>query len=128
MPASVGLNVNLTKLQGNQVLLGAPKVPAGNVTGIILNVTGAEAFWTNGTHTTLKVVADGKLMINVQFSVQKNGSTNLTLDINPGDIHVSPGNMSVLRPVVHVTAVSTGSKGTETTETTQTESETSTST
>ena len=128
VPSSKGLNVNLTALHGNQVLLGAPKVPAGNVTGIILNITGAEAFWTNGNHSQLKVVADGKLMINAHFIVQSNGSTNLTLDINPGAIHVSPGNMSVLRPVVMVTAVSTGPNGTTTTVTTETQSETSSST
>ena len=122
--STVGLNVNLTKLQGNQILLGTSKVPAGNVSGIILNITGAEAFWTDGSHTQLKVVADGKLMINVHFSVQSDGTTNLTVDLAPGDVHVSPGNGSVLRPVVHVTALSSGPKGTETVETTETESET----
>ncbi len=124
--SSIGTNVNLTKLQGPGILLGAAKVPAGNVTGIILNITGAEAFWTNGNHTQLKVVADGKLMINVHFTVQSNGTTNLTLDIVPGDIHVSPGQASVLRPVVLVTAVSSGSNGTHTVETTETETESST--
>ena len=126
--SSVGTNVNLTKLQGNALFLGAPKVPAGNVTGIILNITGAEAFWTNGSHTQLKVVADGKLMINVHFQVQSNGSTNLTLNIIPGDIHVSPGQASVLRPVIQVTAISSGPHGTETTETTETATESSSST
>ena len=122
------MNVNLTKLQGNQLLLGATsKAPAGNVTGIILNITGAEAFWADGSHNQLKVVADGKLMINVHFSIQANGTTNLTLDVAPGDLHISPGNMTVLRPVVHVTAVSSGPKGTETTETTETQTESSTS-
>jgi hypothetical protein len=52
---------------------------------------------------------------------------NLTFDITPGDIHVSPGNDAVLRPVIHVIAASSGPKGAETTETTQTETETSTS-
>ena len=125
--SSLGTNLNLTKLQGNALLLGATKVPAGNVTGIILNITGAEAFWTDGTHTQLKVVADGKLMINVQFLVQTNGTTNLTLDLTPGDIHVSPGQASVLRPVVRVTTVSSGSSGTKTTETTVTETESTSS-
>lgn len=122
--SSLGTNVNLTKLQGPGILLGSPKVPAGNITGIILNITGAEAFWTNGNHTQLKVVADGKLMINVHFTVQANGTTDLTLDIVPGDIHVSPGQASVLRPVVHVTVVSTGPQGTQTAETTATQTET----
>ncbi len=121
VPPSVGTNVNLTKLQGPGILLGAAKVPAGNVTGVILNITGAEAFWTDGNHTQLKVVADGKLMINIHFTVQSNGTTNLTLDITPGDIHVSPGQASVLRPVVLATAVSSGPNGTQTTETTETE-------
>ncbi len=123
--SSVGTNLNLTKLQGSAMLLGASKVPAGNVTGIIFNISGAEAFWTNGTHTQLKVVADGKLMVNVHFQIQANGTTNLTLDISPGGIHVSPGEASVLRPVVHVTAVSRGSSSTETTETTVTETSSS---
>ncbi len=126
--SNVGMNINLTKLQLPGQLLGSQKAPAGNVTGIILNITGAEAFWSDGTHTQLKVVADGKLMFNVRFSIQANGTTDLTLDIVPGDIHVSPGNASVLRPVVHVTAVSSGPKGTETTETTQTATESSSTT
>ncbi len=125
VPSSVGTNVNLTKLQLPGQLLGTQKAPAGNVTGIILNITGAEAFWTNGNHTQLKVVADGKLMINAHFTIQSNGTANLTIDITPGGIHVSPGNETVLRPVVLVTAVSSGPKGTETT---QAESGTETST
>ncbi len=125
VPPSVGTNVNLTKLQGPGILLGTAKVPAGNVTGVILNITGAEAFWTDGSHAQLKVVADGKLMINIHFTVQSNGTTNLTLDITPGDIHVSPGQASVLRPVVLATAVSSGPNGTHTTETTETETESS---
>lgn len=128
VPPNVGTNVNLTKLQLPGQLLGTQKAPAGNVTGIILNITGAEAFWADGTHTQLRVVADGKLMFNVRFSIQSNGTTNLTLDIVPGDIHISPGNGSVLRPVVHVTAVSSGPKGTETAETTETATEGSSST
>ncbi|MDE1853328.1 MAG: hypothetical protein KGI38_06230 [Thaumarchaeota archaeon] len=128
VPSSLGTNVNITKYQGSSLLLGAPKVPAGNVTGIILNITGARAFWTNGSSTQLMVVADGKLMVNAHFEVQSNGTTNLTLSISPGDIHVSPGQASVLRPVIHVTAVSSGPNGTQTTETTEiTETETSTS-
>lgn len=126
--SSVGTNVNITKYQGSSLLLGAPKVPAGNVTGIILNITGARAFWTNGDSTQLKVVADGKLMVNAHFEVQSNGTTNLTLSVSPGDIHVSPGQASVLRPVIRVTAVSSGPDGTQTTETTETtETETTTS-
>jgi len=125
--SSLGRNVNLTKLQGSAILLGSPKVPAGNVVGIIMHITGAEAFWTNGSHTQLKVVANGKLMIPVHFTVQSTGTTNLNLNLVPGDIHVSPGNQSVLRPVVHVTVVSSGPSGTETTSTTVTESESSSS-
>ena len=125
--ASVGDNVNLTKLQGSSLLLGTTSIPSGNVTGVVLHITGAKAFWADGTSTQLRVVADGKLMINVHFTVQSSGSTDLTLSISPGDIHVSPGQASVLSPVVHVTAVSTGSRGTQTAEATVTESENSTS-
>ncbi len=123
--SSAGTNVNLTKLQLPGALLGTQKAPAGNVTGMILNITGAEAFWTNGNHTQLKVVADGKLMINVHFTIQANGTTNLTIQITPGSIHISPGNEKVLRPVVHVSVVSSGPNGTETTETTTSETESS---
>ena len=126
--SSVGTNVNLTMLQGPGVLLGSPKVPAGNVTGIILNITGARAFWTTGGSTQLKVVADGKLMINVHFQVQSGGTTDLTLNLVPGDVHVSAGQASVLRPVVMVTAASSGPRGTQTVTTTETETETSSST
>jgi hypothetical protein len=120
VPASKGTNVNLTKLQGTKIFLGAPKVPSGKVTQIILNITGAEAFWTSGGHTQLKVVADGKLMIPIHFTVFASGTTNLTLDIVPNDIHISAGNMAVLSPVIHVTVVSEDNKGTTETETAQT--------
>lgn len=126
----MGTNVNLTKLQGNALLLGATKVPAGNVTGIILNITGAKAFWTDGSSNQLKVVADGKLMTDIHFQVFANGSTNLTIDITPGGIHISPGNDKVLRPVIMVEVTGTGAGGstqTSTTKTTVTESESSSS-
>jgi Domain of unknown function (DUF4382) len=125
--SSVGTNVNITKLQGSSLLLGSTSAPAGNVTGIILNITGARAFWTNGNSTQLKVVADGKLMINVHFAVQSAGTTDLTIGIVPGDIHVSPGQASVLRPVIIVHAVSSGPSGTQSTETTETETESNSS-
>ena len=125
--ASVGTNVNLTKLQGSSILLGTTKVPSGNVTGIIFHITGAKAFWTNGTSTQLRVVASGKLMVNVRFTIQSSGATDLTLNISPGTIHVSPGQAAVLRPVIQVTAVSSGAKSTQTVETTVTESESSSS-
>ena len=126
--ADVGTNVNLTSLHGNGVLLGKTSAPAGNVTGIILNVTGARAYWTDGNSTQLKVVADGKLMINAHFTIQPDGSTSLTISISTGSIHISPGQASVLRPVVQVTAVSSGSSGTQSTETTETASDISSST
>ena len=127
VPASIGTNVNLTKLQGSGLLLGSPKVPAGNVTGIILNITGARAFWTDGSSSQLKVVAEGKLMADVQFKVFANGTTNLTVDVTPGSIHISAG-PQVLRPVLLVKVGSSGPGGsTETTQTTVTESDTSTS-
>ena len=127
VPASIGTNVNLTKLQGSGLLLGSPKVPAGNVTGIILNITGARAFWTDGSSSQLKVVAEGKLMADVQFKVFANGTTNLTVDVTPGSIHISAG-PQVLRPVLLVKVGSSGpGASTETTQTTVTESDTSTS-
>lgn len=105
--SSVGTNVNLTKYQGTSLLLGAPKVPAGNVTGIILNISGAKAFWADGTSSQLKVVANGKLMVNVQFTIQSGGASNMNISITPASVHVSQGD--VLRPVlmVSVTPVST---------------------
>ena len=124
--SSRGTDVNLTKLQGPGILLGSTKVPAGNVTGIILQVTGAEAFWTNGSHTQLMVVANGKLMINIHFTIQSNGTANLTLNLVPGDIHVSPGQASVLRPVVMASVVSSGPQGTQTVTTSETETESTT--
>ena len=126
VPPNLGTNVNLTSLQGAGLLLGSPKVPAGNVTGIIMNITGAEAFWTTGGSTQLKVVADGKLMINTHFTVQADGTTNLTVNVSPGGIHVSPGQASVLRPVVIVTAVSSGPQGSQTAVATESFTETNT--
>jgi Domain of unknown function (DUF4382) len=129
VPSNLGTNVNITQYQGSALLLGSPKVPAGNVTGVVFNITGARAFWTNGSSSQLKVVADGKFMLPVHFTVQPDGSTSLTVQIAPGDIHVSQGNMKVLTPVIHVTVVSTGQNGTntQTAETSETETTTTTS-
>ncbi|MDG6983313.1 MAG: hypothetical protein JRN28_02000 [Nitrososphaerota archaeon] len=98
--SSVGTNVNLTKYQGSALLLGSPKVPTGNVTGIVLNISGARAFWTNGTSTQLKVVANGKLMVNVQFTIGSGDTADMNISITPSSVHVSQGN--VLRPVLLV--------------------------
>lgn len=127
VPSSTGTNLNLTKLQGQSLLLGATNVPAGNVTRIVMNITGAEAFFTNNTSAMLKVVADGKLMVPVHFTVQPSGTANLTVDIQPSSIHISQGNTKVLTPVIHVTVVSQGNHGTTTESTTVTESESSSS-
>ena len=117
VPTSTGLNVNLTKLQGQSLLLGAAKMPAGNITSVILNITGAKAFYTNGSSEQLKVVADGKLMIPIHFRVQAHGSTNLTFDITPNLVHLSQ--RGVLTPVIHATAVEKGPDNSTTTETTE---------
>lgn len=124
VPTDVGMNINLTSLSGQQLLLGAPTVPAGDITSIVLRITGAKAFFTDGMSAQLKVVANGKLMIPIHFSVQPNGSTDLTIDIMPNDIHISQGNASVLTPVIHTTVVERGqgSTTTHTTEVTQTTS------
>lgn len=110
--SSVGTNVNITKYQGSALLLGSPNVPTGNVTGVILNITGAKAFWANGTSSQLKVVANGKLMVHVQFTIQSGGNSDMNIDITPASVHVSQGD--VLRPVLLVTVSKNGSSTTET--------------
>ncbi len=110
--SSIGTNVNITKYQGSALLLGTPSVPTGNVTGIILNITGARAFWADGTSTQLTVVANGKLMVHVQFAIQSGGSSNMNISITPASVHVSQG--GVLRPVLLVSVSKNGSSATET--------------
>ena len=114
--SSIGTNVNLTEYQGSSLLLGSPKVPTGNVTGVILNISGARAFWTNGSSTQLKVVANGKLMVNVQFAVQAGGTANMDFRIAPSSVHVSQGD--VLRPVLLVTVTRSATTSTATSSTT----------
>ncbi|MBI3840832.1 MAG: hypothetical protein HY297_02580 [Thaumarchaeota archaeon] len=126
VPPGVGNNVNLTSLQGDGILLGTADAPAGEVVGVILNISGAEAFWTNGNSTALKVVANGKLMVPVHFQVLSNSSTDLTIDIVPNDIHISQGNMAVLSPVIHVTVVNHGTSTSSATQSTSSETETTT--
>lgn len=126
IPSNVGTNVNLTKLQGQSLLLGATTMPAGNITSVILNVTGAKAFYTDGSSEQLKVVADGKLMIPIHFGVAANGSTDLTFDVTPSLVHISQG--GVLTPVIHATAVEKGRSGSTTTHTTDVTETTQTST
>lgn len=124
VPKSNGMNVDLTSLGGNGVLLGATKVPAGNVTDMILNITGAKGFFTDGTSAQLKVVADGKLMMHYRFQVSANGSTDLKIDLQPNDIHISAGNADVLTPVIRVSSVERSQSGTMTRSTTVTASTT----
>lgn len=120
--SSVGTNVNLTNLVNNKVLLGATKVPAGNVTRIIFEITGAKAFFADGTSAQLKVVANGKLMMPINFAVSSGGTVDLTVDITPNSIHISQGHVQVLTPVIHLTAVEkNGSSTTVSTSTTETE-------
>ena len=124
VPAGRGLNVNLTSLVGSKLLLGATSAPAGNVTDLIFNITGARAFFTDGSSAQLKVVADGKLMVHFQFQVKAGGSTNLTLDIQPNEIHYSQGSSAVLTPVIRVQAVQSLNGSTVTSETSVTETTT----
>ncbi len=114
IPSAKGTNVNITSLQGEAVFLGTTKIPPGNVTGIVFNISGARAFYGDGSSRQLKVVADGKLMIPVHFTVQRDGSTDLTIDITPNSIHTSQGRAAVLTPVIHVTVVTRGSGTTST--------------
>lgn len=103
VPSISGTDVNLTNLVNNKVLLGATKVPVGNVTEIIFSMNGARAFFSDRSSSALKVVANGRLMIPNQFNVSAGGTTDLTIDITPNSIHLSNGNTPVLTPVVHVT-------------------------
>ena len=115
VPSSTGMNVDITKLQGSALLLGATNVPSGNVTRIMLNITGAKALFTDGTSAKLKVVANGELMIPFHFQVHSSGSVDLTIDILPNTIRVSKGVATVLKPVIHLTAVQKSNSATITT-------------
>ena len=115
VPSSTGMNVDITKLQGSALLLGATNVPSGNVTRIMLNITGAKALFTDGTSAKLKVVANGELMIPFHFQVHSSGSVDLTIDILPNTIQVSKGVATVLKPVIHLTAVQKSNSATITT-------------
>src|SRR5579875_397848 len=112
--SSTGMNVNLTNLVNNKVLLGATKAPTGNVTGIIFDISSARAFFTDGSSAQLKVVANGKLMVPINFTIGAGSTADLTVDITPNSIHISPGNTPVLTPVVHITDVETDKSSTST--------------
>ncbi|MDG6996729.1 MAG: DUF4382 domain-containing protein [Nitrososphaerota archaeon] len=114
LSSAAGTNVNLTSLVNSKVLLGASKVPVGNITKITFEISGARAYFTDGNSTQLKVVANGKLMLPINFTVNANGVSDLTVDITPNSIHLSHGSTPVLTPVVHVTVVQ-NNKGTSTT-------------
>ncbi|HEV2139255.1 MAG TPA: hypothetical protein VGR53_10485 [Nitrososphaerales archaeon] len=58
------------------------------------------------------MAADGKPMVPIQFNILKDGSTDLTIDIQPNLIHISNGD--VLTAVVHVTSVEHGQGATST--------------
>ena len=128
VPASSGTNVNITSLVNSSALLGATKVPAGNVSMITFEISGARAYFTDGNSTQLKVVANGKLMVPKNFTVNANGQSDLTVDITPNSIHLSHGSTPVLTPVVHVTVVQKGQSGTTTVSATVSFTETSTTT
>ena len=112
VPSSIGTNVDLLKLKGQSLLLGATHEPAGTITSIVIGITGAKAFYADGTSEQLMLAADGKLMVPIEFNVLKDGSTNLTIDIQPNLVHISQGD--VLTPVIHVTSVEQGEGGTST--------------
>jgi hypothetical protein len=105
VPSNVGVNVNLTSLAGQSKLLGAASIPPGTVNEIIFMISGAKAFFPDGSSVQLKVVANGKLMMPVQFDVTPGGSIVATIDVTPNSIHLSNGNEPILSPVVHITIV-----------------------
>jgi hypothetical protein len=105
IPPNTGTNINLTSLVGQSVLLGATNIPQGSVIEVIFMISGAKGFFTDGSYTQLKVVADGKLMMPMHFVVADGGSIDASIDITPNSIHMSNGNQQVLSPVVHITIV-----------------------
>ena len=120
VPPSVGMNVNLSSLQGQSLALGGTSLPAGSISSTVINVSGARAFYNDGSTAQLKVFADGKLTVPLQYSLQANGVTNLTLDLTPNSIKTTQG--GVLAPVILATAVEKGQSGTTTHTVTVTES------
>jgi Domain of unknown function (DUF4382) len=114
VPAGKGTNVNLTSLSGSGLLLGSTKMPAGNVTAVVFNINGSRAFFSDGSSEQLKIVANGKLMVPINFTVSASGSVDLTISITPSMIHISQG-QDVLRPVILARAVEMSSSGTRTT-------------
>jgi len=80
---------------------------------VVISVSGAKAFYTDGSSEQLKVTANGQLLIPIHFSVQASGSTDLTFDIMPNTVHISNG--GVLNPVIHVAAVGKSQNGSTTT-------------
>ena len=120
VPSNVGTDVNLSSLQGQSLLLGGANMPAGKIVSMFLNITGAKAFYTDGSTEQVQVVADGKLMVPIQFGLQANGSTDLTIDVTPNLANASQG--VVLTPDIDATAVEKGQNGTTTETVTATES------
>ncbi len=120
VPSSVGMNVNLSSLQGQSLSLGGATLPAGNISSIVVDVSGATAFYTDGSTDQIPVVADGELAVPIQFGLQPNGATDLTIDLSPNMASIAQG--LVLTPVIHAIAVETGLNGTTTMTVTTTES------
>ena len=112
VPPNVGMDVNLSSLQGQSLPLGAASLPAGIITSTVLNIAGAKAFYTGGLSQQLKVFAGGKLAVPLQFGLPANGLTDLTLDLTPNSVSNSQG--GVLTPVILATSVEKGQSGTTT--------------
>jgi len=120
VPSAVGMNVNLSSLQGQSLALGGAVLPAGSISSIVVDISGVEAFYTDGSNEQIPVVADGELPVPIQFGLQQNGSTDLTIDLNPNIASFGEG--LIMAPVIHAVAVETGLDGTTVVTVTATES------
>jgi hypothetical protein len=120
VPPNVGMNVNLSSLQGQSLPLGGAMLPAGNISSIVLDIAGAKGFYTDGSTNQIPVVSNGDLTVPIQFGLQPNGSTDLTIDLTPNTADISQG--VVLTPVIHAIAVEMGLDGMTTVTVTTTES------
>jgi len=91
---------NLLALNNVTKDLSIAQIPAGNYSKIRLDVTAANATFTDGTTVDLKV-PPGHIDVIIQFEIKADQTTNLLIDMQPDTAAVS--NSHNLKPILKAT-------------------------
>ncbi len=109
LPNGDPITLNLLDLDGINQILATASVPAGRYSKVRLEISAASVTWPDGTVEPVTIVANGKVDLNLQGSVEvvDGGSLTIQLDFSAEDslkLTETGNGRLILRPQIFVSA------------------------